>query len=120
MALTATELTRLRHLTGGIVATNAPDYLSDTELQAEYTAVADVFNDTIIPVIRLRLGMAAVYVNGSPEFGIEQFESRFQHLKRLLEYYEGLFGESGTLLQTGALETGLDREATDTDLLDWF
>lgn len=112
MALTATELTRLRHLTGGVVATTAPDHLSDTELQAEYTDAGDDFDNTIIPVIRLRLGMAAVYVNGAPEFGIEQYESRFQHLQRLLTYYEGLFGESGTLIQTGEIDTGIDYEAT--------
>lgn len=120
MALTATELTKLRQLTGGVTEGNEPDHLTDTQLQAEYTAVADVFNSTILPVIRLRLGMAAVYVDGSPEHGIEQYEARWRHLLRLLEYWEGVFGESGTLLQSGTLELGLDREPTDPDWIDWF
>jgi len=118
MALTATELTKLRHLTGGVTEGNEPDHLTDTELQAEYTAVADSFDSTILPVLRLRVGMAAVYVNGSPEFGIEQYEARWTHLRRLLDYYEQKFGESGTLLQSGTLELGLDRESSDPDWID--
>ena len=120
MAMTALQLTKLRQLTGGVRGTNEPDYLTDVQLDAEFADVADSFNATIIPVLRLRVGMAVVYINGSPEHGIEQNEARYKHLVERLAYYEKLFGETGTLLQTGTLETGIDREATDTDLLDWF
>ena len=115
MALTALELTLMRQQTGGATTGNEPDHLTDDQINALYAANADDFDDTIIPVIRTRLGMAAVYVNGQPEFGIEQYEARWQHLKYLLAYYEELFGSGRSGITVGKLKHNINTKLADLD-----
>lgn len=115
MALTATQLQRLRHLTGGIVAEAERDYLTDTELQAEYTEAGGDFQLTIVYVLRLRIGMTAPFIDKSfgIEAGSEQLSQRHTHMKGLLAYWEGVLGLSGTPLTVGTLDLGLDTDSTD-------
>lgn len=115
MALTATELVRLRQLTGGVVGTSEKDYLTDTQLQAEYSAASENFDTTVVAVLRLRVGMTAAFVDGS--YGVEttseSLSQRHRHLKDLLTFWEGRTGLGGSGLSTGMLGLALDAEADD-------
>jgi hypothetical protein len=118
MALSATQLTRLRKLTGGVVATSEADYLTDTELQAEYTEAADSWDTTIVYVLRLRVGMTAVFTDRS--YNIEQtsesLSQRHAHLKALLDTWEARAGQAGPVLSVGTLDLGLDTEFSYDDV----
>lgn len=120
--LTPQELARLRSLTGD---TNAKLYdLTDQEMQEEYDAaqvdytassIPSAFNVTIVYVLRRRLGEAIKWTDRSGENNSESRSQRWDHLVKLLDYYEkkfGLFG-SGAVLETGTLDLGLDAEEDD-------
>jgi len=115
MALSATQLTRLRKLTGGVVATSEADYLTDTELQAEYTEAAGSWDTTIVYVLRLRVAMTATLTDRS--YNIEQtsesLSQRHAHLKALLSAAEQRVGLSGAALIVGTLDLGLDSDDDD-------
>lgn len=112
MALTATELTTLRHMTGGIVATAEPDYLTDDQLQAEHTTGGGDFDHTIARVLRRRWGMLSVNISmaAGAGSGANAFQQRFDHIERLLKYWEVRTGESGGMIAAGTLDLGLDSE----------
>ncbi len=112
MALTATELTTLRHMTGGIVATPEKDYLTDDQLQAEYAAAGGDFERAIARVLRRRWGMLSVNISmaAGAASGANAFQQRFEHIERLLKYWEARTGEGGGLLSVGTMSLGLDSE----------
>lgn len=112
MTLTAAQLTRLRRLTGGVVKTSEPDYLTDAELQAEYTAAGGSFDLAVVYVLRLRVAMTAPLTDRS--YAIEQtsesLSQRHAHLRDLLREAEARAGVGGARLKVGALDLGLDQE----------
>lgn len=112
MALTATQLTRLRQLTGGVVSTSEADYLTDDQLQAEYTAANDDFDTTVVYVLRLRVSMTARWTDISfqVETTSESRSQRHKHLKELLADWEARTGLAGSTLSVGTLDLGLDAE----------
>lgn len=111
MALSATQLTRLRLLTGGVVSASEPDYLTDTQLQDEYTEAGD-FDTTVVYVLRLRVGMTAALTDRSynVEQTSEQLSQRHAHLVALLRAAEQSVGLSGSAFRTGTLDTDMDSE----------
>ena len=115
MTLTAAQLTRLRQLSGGVVATSEPDYLTDAQLQAEYASAGNDFDKTVVYVLRLRVGMTAGLTDRS--YAIEQtsesLSQRHQQLKALLDEWERRVGLAGAALQAGALDMGLDEDNED-------
>lgn len=111
MALNATELVTLRHMTGGIVATKEADYLTDDQLQAEHAAGGGSdFDVTITRVLRRRYAMASTMISmaAGAGSGADSLQQRFEHLGRLLAYYEARTGDMGGALRVGTLDTGLD------------
>jgi hypothetical protein len=116
MALTATELTRLRDLTGGRTVTNERDHLTDTELQAESTAAAAVWDTTVVYVLRRRLGMATGYVNKNMDLNSENLEAYVKHLRGLLEDAEALAALQPGVLSIGSLDHNLDTDYDDMDI----
>lgn len=115
MPLSATELTRLRDLTGGRTNTSERDHLTDAELQAEYTDAAEVWNTTIVYVLRRRLGMATAYVNKSLDLNSTSMKQYRDHLADLLAEAESRAGLSGGVLTTGTLDYNLDTDYDDLD-----
>jgi hypothetical protein len=117
MALSATQLTRLRKLTGGVVATSEADYLTDTELQAEYTEAADSWDTTIVYVLRLRVAMTAALTDRSynSEQTSESLSQRHAHLRALLRDAEQRAGLSGSTFSVGVLDMDMDSEDDDLD-----
>lgn len=115
MALSATQLTRLRLLTGGVVATSEADYLTDTQLQAENTEAAGDFDTTVVYVLRLRVAMTALLTDRS--YNIEQtsesLSQRHDHLKALLSAAEQRVGLSGSTFSVGLLDMDMDSESDD-------
>lgn len=108
MALSATELIRLRHLSGGIVGTSEKDYLTDDELQAEYTAAENDFDTTIVYVLRLRCAMTATFTDVSNLEGGESRSQRHKHLCELLNQWERRTGLDGGNPSTGMISLGID------------
>jgi len=117
MALSATQLTRLRKLTGGVVATSEADYLSDAELQAEYTEAGESWDTTLVYVLRLRVGMTAGLTDRS--YNIEQtsesLSQRHAHLKGLLAFWEARTGLAGGTLSVATLDLDIDTDYDDVD-----
>lgn len=115
MALSATQLTRLRLLTGGVVSASEADYLTDTQLQAEYTEAAEDWDTTVVYVLRLRVAMTAALTDRS--YNIEQtsesLSQRHAHLKALLSAAEQRAGLSGGAFGVGMLDLDMDAEAGD-------
>lgn len=111
MALTATELTTLRHMSGGIVATNEADYLTDQQLQAEYDAATD-WDNAIVRVLRRRWAMTSVMISMAAGMGsgANSLQQHFEHLERLLQYWEARTGDAGPALTVGTFDLGLDTE----------
>lgn len=115
MILSATELTRLRMLTGGVIATNEPDYLTDDQLQAEYTEADSDFDITIVYVLRLRCAMLSVLIDGTGEYMVERRSQRREAVCSLLETWERRTGLSAGVIETGNLDMNLDTDAEDVD-----
>jgi hypothetical protein len=94
--------------------------LTDTELDSIYTAAGTDLDSATVAALQELLGVYAMQVNiHDPQGDVAEDRSdRFKALQSLLAYWEGVTGSTGTLLQTGLLDTGMDREASDTDLLD--
>jgi hypothetical protein len=117
MALSATQLTRLRHLTGGVVETSEADYLTDTQLQAEYTEANEDFDTTIVYVLRLRVGMSVRWTDRSynSEQTSENLSQRHRHLKDLLALWEARTGLAGGTLSVATLDLDIDTDYDDVD-----
>lgn len=113
MALTATQLTRLRDLTGGRTNTRDRDHLTDTELQAEYTETGDDWNLTIVGVLRRRIGMAAAYVDKSHDINSISLSQRVKHMRDLLKDAEEVAGVTGSILSVGVIDYNIDTDADD-------
>ena len=111
--LSATELTRLRDLTGGRTVANERDHLTDTELQAEYDAASSDWDVTYVYVLRRRLGMASAYVNKSMDLNSESLSQYRDHLQKLLEQAEARAGLSGGALSVGNFDHNLDVDYDD-------
>lgn len=107
--LSAALLTRLRMLSGGVVGTSEKDYLTDAQLQAEYTEAGNDFDKTVVLVLRLRVGMTATYTAATTDIGTtEQRNQRHEHLKGLLAEWEARTGMGGGYAQIGIMSLGLD------------
>lgn len=115
MALTATQLTRLRYMTGGIVGTSERDYLTDGELQNEYTEAGNDFDKTIVYVLRLRCAMTAGFTDVSNLEGSESRSQRHAQLCALLEYWERKTGLAGGKITAGAVDLNIDTDLQDID-----
>ena len=113
MTLTAAQLTRLRMLTGGVVAASEPDYLTDAQLQSEYASAGNDFDKTVVYVLRLRVGMTAGLTDRS--YAVEQtsesLSQRHQQLKALLQEWEQRLSLAGAPLKAGVLDMGLNEDA---------
>jgi hypothetical protein len=96
--------------------------LSDTVLDAVYTAAGLDLDVATVGALQQLLGIYAMQsdVTDSNTIITERRSQRYDKLQDLLKYWEGVTGTIGTALQLGTLDTGIDREATDTDLLDWY
>lgn len=118
MTLTATQLTRLRHLSGGIVGESEKDFLTDDELQAEYTAADNDFELAVVYVLRLRVGMTAAFIDRNHDLNSEQLSQRHKHLRGLLDWWEMQVGVGGSKLSTAKLDLNIDTDAEDERLSD--
>lgn len=116
MALSATELTRLRRLTGGVVDSSAPDYLDDTALQAEYTSAGEDFNTTIVYVLRLRVGMLSYLYDRSLDLNSESLSQRRDGMRQLLQDWEKRTGLAGGSLEVGTIDYNIYTDIDDLDL----
>ena len=85
MALSATELLRLRDLTGGRTNTNDLDHLTDEELQAEFSLASAGWAEAVVLVLRRRLAMASKYVNKAMDLNSDSMSQYVEHLRDLLE-----------------------------------
>jgi hypothetical protein len=113
MALTATQLTRLRYMTGGIVGQSERDYLTDTELQTEYTEAGSDFDKAVVGVLRLRCAMTAGFTDVSNLEGSESRSQRHAHLCELLSYWESKTGLAGGRITAGAIDLDIDTDLDD-------
>lgn len=113
MALSATEYTRLRDLTGGRTTTSDLDHLTDDELQAEYDE-AGGWAAGVVYVLRRRIGMASPYVDKSMDLNSNSLSQRVQNMERLLVKAEGLANLGSSGIGTATLDTGIDYEASST------
>lgn len=116
MTLTASQLVRLRQMSGGIVGNTERDYLTDQMLQEEYTAAGGDFERAVVGVLRLRVGMTAAFVDKKLDLNSEQLSQRHKHLLALLAYWEGRTGDGGALITTGNLDMNIDTDAADVRL----
>jgi len=87
--------------------------LTDTELDAIYTAAGLDLDLATVNAIQELMGIYAMHVNISDPQGdvSEERGQRFKNLQDLLRYWEDTIGTSGTALALGTLETGLDYES---------
>lgn len=109
--LTATELKRLRSMTGD---TTQPYDVSDLEMNDEYTNAESDFDTAIVYVLRIRLGKAIKFVDRSTSTaetgGSVANNQRWEHIKQLLEYWEQKTGLSGGGIFAGTMDLGLDED----------
>lgn len=115
MALTAIQLNRLRDLTGGRTNTRDKDHLQDEELQDEYTNAGEVWDTTVVYVLRRRVGMAAPYVDKSHDVNSVSLSQRVKNMRDLLADAEKRAGLTGGTLTTGKLRRNLDTKLSDID-----
>lgn len=117
MTLSATEYTRLRDLTGGRTNTKDRDHLTDAELQAEYDA-AGSWDVATVYVLQRRIAMCSAYVDKAHDVNSISLSQKVKHMRDLLKDARDAAGLTGFTIQTGALDTSLDKETTLTDYID--
>lgn len=115
MALTATQYTRLRDLTGGRTTTSDRDHLTDAELQDEYDDASSVWDTAIVYVLRRRIGMASAYVDKSMDLNSESLSQRVENMRDMLKDAEERAGVSGGTLSVGKLKHNINTKLADLD-----
>ena len=115
--LTAAQGAILRNRIGDTIA--AEYKLSDTVLDACYTAASLDLDGATVEALQQLLGLFAMYVNvgGSTEVN-EQRGDRYTHLKELLKYWETKAGTAGGKLTAGVIDYNIDTDYDDLDLVE--
>lgn len=116
MALSDTQLTRLRDLTGGRTNPKDRDHLTDAELQGEYTDTGENWLLAIVYVLRRRIAMSASYVDKSHDINSISLSQKSKHMRDLLKDAERQAGVSGGTLTTGVIDYNIDTDYDDLGL----
>src|SRR3972149_5443437 len=108
-ALTPAQLVKLRQQIGD-PDENQYGHLEDLEIQEEYDEAVSDMDTAVVFCLRRRLGLAAKWTDRSGEVNSETRSQRWEHLLKLLDYWEQKTGLSGGAIFAGTMDLGLDED----------
>lgn len=111
--LTASQLTRLRDLTGGRTTSEDDDHLTDDELQDEYDAASGSWDLGIVYVLQRRVGMAARAIDKSLDLNSQSLSQYVDHLRDLLKDAELRAGVTPGRITVGKLKLNINTKLDD-------